>query len=261
MESLIERLRDAQGLAKLIGEAPAFLKGSEQLPAVAKSDATVLITGETGTGKELVARAIHYLSKRAAFPFTPMNCGLLPDTLPEDELFGHERDTFTDTHPLGRNLIARADKGTLFIDDLEALTLKAQKDLLRLLQNKKFCASGSSHEQLADVRIVAATDAPLDQRVRAGSFRSDLYDRLCDFSIHLPPLRERQGDIVALSRHFLKKHAPRQAGPELQLAPEAREALLAYDWPGNVKELERAIIRGIHLSQTNLIQAKDLGIP
>jgi DNA-binding NtrC family response regulator len=271
MESLIERLRDAQALAKLVGDAPAFLNAIRHLPDVAKSEASVLITGETGTGKELAARAIHYLSVRAAFPFVAVHCGSLPDTLLESELFGHERGAFTDAHAQRHGLIAQAEKGTLFLDEVETMTLKAQVALLRVLQDKKFRALGSSREQQADIRVVAATNAPLEHLVQAGTFRADLYYRLCVFSVHLPPLRERKGDIIPLSRHFLKKHVPRtparrdgvsdKTGPELQLAPDACEALLAYDWPGNVRELESAIIRGIHLSQTNLIEVKDLGIP
>lgn len=261
MESLIKRLRDAQALAKLVGDAPAFLNAIRHLPDVAKSQASVLITGETGTGKELVARAIHYLSARAGSPFIPVHCGSLPDTLLESELFGHERGAFTDARTQRHGLIVQAEKGTLFLDEVEAMTLKAQVALLRVLQDKKFRALGSSHEQQADIRVVAATNAPLERLVQAGTFRADLYYRLCVFSVHLPPLRERKGDIMALTSHFLKKHAPREAGSELQLSPGAREALLAYDWPGNVRELESAIIRGIHLSQTNLIEVKDLGIP
>ncbi|MCI0694767.1 sigma-54 dependent transcriptional regulator [candidate division KSB1 bacterium] len=261
MESLIERLRDAQALAKLVGEAPAFLKAIRHVPDVANSDATVLITGETGTGKEMVARAIHYLSPRAGSPFVPVHCGSLPDTLLESELFGHERGAFTDAHAQRRGLIAQAEMGTLFLDEVEAMSLKAQVALLRVLQDKKFRALGSSHEQHADIRVVAATNAPLKQLVQAGTFRVDLYYRLCVFSVHLPPLRERKGDIITLTGHFLKKHAPREAGSELQLTSEAHETLLAYDWPGNVRELESAIIRGIHLSRANLIEVKDLGIP
>ncbi len=271
MESLIERLRDAQALAKLVGDAPAFLNAIRHLPDVAKSEASVLITGETGTGKELAARAIHYLSARAAFPFVAVHCGSLPDTLLESELFGHERGAFTDARTQRHGLIAQAEKGTLFLDEVETMTLKAQVALLRVLQDKKFRSLGSSREQQADIRVVAATNSPLEHLVQAGTFRADLYYRLCVFSVHLPALRQRKGDIIPLSSHFLKKHAPRtparqdglsdKAGPELQLAPDACEALLAYDWPGNVRELESAIIRGIHLSRTNLIEVKELGIP
>jgi DNA-binding NtrC family response regulator len=260
MKNLIERLRDAQALARLVGEAPAFLKAIRHVPDVAKSEASVLITGETGTGKELVARAVHYLSARAAFPFVAVHCGSLPDTLLESELFGHERGAFTDAHAQRRGLIAEAEKGTLFLDEVETMTLKAQVALLRLLQDKRFRALGSSREQQSDIRVVGATNAPLDRLVQAGRFRADLYYRLCVFSVHLPPLRERKGDIMTLSSHFLKKHLPADR-PELQLSPAACEALLAYDWPGNVRELESAIIRGLHFSRTNLIDVKDLGIP
>ncbi|MDZ7288482.1 MAG: sigma-54 dependent transcriptional regulator [candidate division KSB1 bacterium] len=260
MESLIDRLRDEQAMAKLIGEAPSFLKAIQPLTAIAKGEANVLISGETGTGKELVARAIHYLSARAAFPFVPVHFGSLPDTLLESELFGHERGAFTDARTHRHGLIAQAEKGTLFLDELETMSSKAQVVLLRVLQDKKFRALGSSREQTADIRVVAATNAPLEQLVQAGAFRSDLYYRLCVFSIHLPPLRERKEDIMALAHHFLRKHTPPDR-PELNLAPGVSEALLAYDWPGNVRELESAIIRGIHLSQTNLIEVEDLGIP
>ena len=260
MENLIERLRDAQALSKLVGQAPSFQKAIRHLPDIAKSEASVLITGETGTGKELVARAVHYLSARAAFPFVAVHCGSLPDTLLENELFGHERGAYTDAHAPRRGLIAQAEKGTLFLDEVETMTLKAQVALLRLLQDKKFRALGSSHEQQADIRVVAATNAPLDQLVQAGTFRADLYYRLCVFSVHLPPLRDRKGDIMMLSSHFMNKHLPADR-PNLQLSPSACEALLACDWPGNVRELESAIIRGLHLCPANLIEAKDLGIP
>lgn len=260
MKSLLDRLRDTQALAKLIGEAPAFLKAIASIPAVAKSDATILITGETGTGKELAARAIHYLSARAAFPFIPVNCGSFPETLLEDELFGHERGAFTDAHTQRRGVISQADKGTLFLDEIEALSAKAQVSLLRVLQEKKYRALGASEEQSADVRIVAATNASLDELVQAGSFRADLYYRLRVLFINLPPLRDRKEDILPLACHFLKKHAypDRQF---LQFSPLAEEALRAYEWPGNVRELENAVIRGIHLCQDNKIEIEDLGIP
>ncbi|NUM74329.1 sigma-54-dependent Fis family transcriptional regulator [candidate division KSB1 bacterium] len=260
MKSLLDRLRDTQALAKLIGEAPAFLKAIASLPAIAKSDATILITGETGTGKELAARAIHYLSARAAFPFIPVNCGSFPETLLEDELFGHERGAFTDAHTQRRGVISQADKGTLFLDEIEALSAKAQVSLLRVLQEKKYRALGASEEQSADVRIVTATNAPLDELVQAGSFRADLYYRLRVLFINLPPLRDRKEDILPLACHFLKKHAypDRQF---LQFSPSAEEALRAYEWPGNVRELENAVIRGIHLCQDNKIEIEDLGIP
>ena len=260
MESLIRRLRDAQALAKLIGQAPAFIEAIQWLPVVAKDEAAVLISGETGTGKELVARATHYLSERAPFPFVPVNCGALPDTLLEDELFGHERGAFTDAHIRRPGLIAQAEKGTLFLDEIDTLTMKAQVALLRVLQDKKFRILGSRGEQDANVRVVAATNAPLDQLVQNGTFRADLYYRLCTFSINLPPLRDRKEDIILLASHFLKKYGP-DDGILPQLSTSARAALISHTWPGNVRELESAIVRGIRLRQTNSIEAQDLGLP
>ena len=260
MEKLIEHLRAVQAFGKVVGTSPVFQKAIHSLPAVAKSGGTVLITGETGTGKELAARAIHYLSPRAAYPFVPVNCGRLLDTLLEDELFGHQPGAFTDARTQRHGLIAQAEKGTLFLDEVEALSPKAQVVLLRVLQEKKFRTLGSSREQHADVRVVAATNVPLEQLVSAGSFRADLYYRLQVLFIHLPPLRHRAEDILPLAYHFLLKHTP--AGREVpQLAPEAREALVKHHWPGNVRELENAIIRGIYLSETNVIGLEDLGMP
>jgi len=260
MERLIEHLRDTLALANLVGGSPVFLSALAPLPAVARSDATVLISGETGTGKELVARAIHYSSPRAAFPFVPANCGRLPDTLLEDELFGHERGAFTDARTQRSGLIAQAEKGTLFLDEVEALSAKAQVVLLRVLEDKKYLPLGSSLSHQADIRIIVATNAPLAQMVRDGSFRTDLYYRLCVFLLNLPPLRARKDDIIPLAHYFLKKHAPTERDG-LQLAPSLREAMLAYDWPGNVRELENAIIRGIHFCQTDTITLQDIGTP
>jgi DNA-binding NtrC family response regulator len=259
VESLVRGLKDVQALAKLVGESPALLMTIEQLPTLAKSEATVLIIGETGTGKELVARALHYLSNRASSPFVPVNCGALSDTLFEDELFGHERGAFTDAHLRRVGLIAHAEGGTLFLDEVDTLMPKAQIDLLRVLQDKTFRLVGSSVEQHADVRILAATNAPIEQLVVSGSFRADLYYRLCVFSINLLPLRDRKEDILALAEHFLKKHTP--AGKATaKLAPTARAALMLCEWPGNVRELENAIIRGIHLTKTDSIDIENLGL-
>jgi DNA-binding NtrC family response regulator len=247
-------------LAKLIGKAPNFLKVIEQVPRVARSEAAVLVSGETGSGKELVARAIHYLSGRAPYPFVALNCGSLPDTLIEDELFGHERGAFTNAHVRREGLIAQAGKGTLFLDEVDTLPAKAQVDLLRVLQDKRFRSIGSSQEQMCEARIVAATNASLDQLLQVGRFRQDLYYRLSVFCIHLPPLRERKEDIPALAEHFLEKHAPADR-TGLKLLPSACAALLSFDWPGNVRQLESAIIRGIHLTQADSIGMEDLGLP
>ena len=259
MQEFIHRARDAEAMSKLVGHAHAFLTVKDRLPAVAKGGTPVLIDGETGTGKELVARAVHYLSDRAAFPFVAINCGALPDTLLEDELFGHERGAFTDAHARRQGLIAQAEKGTIFFDEVDALSAKAQVTLLRVLQDKRYRSIGSNYERQADVRIVAATNASLEGLVQAGVFRADLYYRLCVFSLHLPPLRERRDDILTLAQHFLAKHVT-DATANLQLSPTASAGLLSYDWPGNVRELENAIIRGLHLCPADAIRLEDLNL-
>jgi DNA-binding NtrC family response regulator len=259
METLVQRLRDAGALSKLVGGAPVFLQAISQLPAVSKSEAAVMIRGETGTGKELVARAIHYMSGRAAYPFVALNCGSLTDTLLEDELFGHERGAFTGAHARRDGLIAQAKNGTLFLDEVDALSLKAQIDLLRVLQDKRFRAIGSAVERQADVRILAASNASLEQAIRNSTFRTDLYYRLCIFTVSLPPLRERKEDVLLLAAHFLEKHALDDK-PGLRLSPAACAALVAWSWPGNVRELENAVLRAIHLCQTDSIEIPDLGL-
>jgi DNA-binding NtrC family response regulator len=220
----------------------------------------VLITGATGTGKELVARALHYLGSRHSFPFVPVNCGSLPETLFEGELFGHERGAFTGAHVRRAGLITHAEGGTLFLDEVDTLPAKSQISLLRVLQEKTYRPVGSSVEQRADVRILAATNAPIEQLLKSGHFRSDLYYRLGIFTIGLPPLRDREEDILALADHFLKKHA-RPGKASFDLSPTARAALLSYEWPGNVRQLENAIVRGIYLAKTESITIQDLGLP
>ena len=244
---------------QLIGKAPVFRDALSRLPTLARADGTVLITGETGTGKELVARAVHALSPRAAAPFVAVNCGALVDTLLESELFGHERGAFTDAHARRRGLVAEAAPGTLFLDELECLTPRGQVSLLRFLQDRSYRALGSAVEQRADVRCVAATNAQLDGLVRAGTFRADLYYRVSVFSVNLPPLRERREDIVPLAEHFVAKHVT-GAGPAPRLSPGAVDALLACDWPGNVRELESAIARAVPVAQGDRIEAPDLGL-
>jgi DNA-binding NtrC family response regulator len=259
METLVSHVREVQAFTKLVGNSSALLKTIEQLPAIAESDATVFIIGETGTGKELVARALHYLSTRASFPFVPLNCGALSDTLFEDELFGHERGAFTGADRRREGLIAYAERGTLFLDEVDTLTAKEQIDLLRVLQDKIFRLVGSSVEHQANVRILAATNAPVEQLVASGSLRADLYYRLCVFTVTLAPLRDRKEDILPLAEHFLRKHTPASKAA-LNLAPDAQAALMLCEWLGNVRELENAIIRGIHLTKTDSISIEDLGL-
>jgi len=192
LEVVVRAHRESAALEKLIGVSSEFQRAIETANVAARSDATVLITGETGTGKELFARAIHYVSERAANPFVAVNCGSLTDTLLEDELFGHERGAFTDAQLRRRGLIAQAGTGTLFLDEVDVLSARGQVALLRVLQDKVYRPLGSQQECYADVRFVAATNARLSELVEAGSFRADLYYRLCVFAVSLPPLRERQ---------------------------------------------------------------------
>lgn len=259
METLVHQLRATGALSKLVGDSRSFVKATSQLAAVAKSDATVLIRGETGTGKELVARAIHYMSARAAFPFVAVNCGSLSDTLLEDELFGHEKGAFTGAHSRRDGLIAQGKKGTLLLDEVDTLSTKAQVDLLRVLQDKRFRAIGSAVEREADIRIVAATNADLERQMQNGQFRPDLYYRLCIFTVNLPPLRERKEDVLPLAAHFLAKHNVPEK-PDMRLTREACTALLEWSWPGNVRELENAILRAIHLCPGVAIEPADLGL-
>ncbi len=243
----------------LVGNARVFREAIAPIPVIARSARPVLIGGETGTGKELVARAIHAASDRANFPFVAVNCGSLVDTLVDDALFGHEQGAFTDARVKREGLIARAAGGTLFLDELEALSMKGQVTLLRVLEDDAFRALGSSRLEHANVRFVAATNSPIEDAIKTGSFRADLYYRLCVFAINLPPLRNRPEDIPTLTHHFLREHAPSDA-PVPELDDSARRALANYQWPGNVRELENTIIRAIHLRKAALISASDLGL-
>jgi DNA-binding NtrC family response regulator len=256
----IDRLQRAQALAKLVGDAPAFRAVISRLPAVARADATVLLHGETGTGKELVARAIHYLSGRSTGPFTAVNCGSLPDTLLEAELFGHERGAFTDAKSSRPGLLRDADGGTLFLDEVDSLTPRAQVALLRVLQDRSYRALGSRQEQHVDVRVIAASNADLAALVARSEFRADLYYRLGVLSVELPPLRERVEDLLPLAHHFLTRFTPADR-PALRLAADAKEALRAHRWPGNVRELENAVLRAVSLSEGTIVTAADLGLP
>src|SRR5262245_56453361 len=190
-ERIVRRLRGLQGLGRLVGDSRPFRDAVRVLPAIAQSDGAVLIAGETGTGKELVARAIHYLSDRAPHPFVAINCGALTDTLLQDELFGHERGAFTDARQRRVGLLEHAHGGTLFLDEVDTLSGRAQVVLLRVLQDKRFRPLGSSEERHVDVRFLAATNVPLLDLVERRQFRDDLYYRLSVFAVSLPPLRER----------------------------------------------------------------------
>jgi DNA-binding NtrC family response regulator len=255
----IERLQRVHALGKLVGDAPLFRRVIARLPTIARADATVLLSGETGTGKELVARAIHYLSDRGQGSFTAVNCGSISDPLLEDEFFGHERGAFTDAKASRTGLLRTAHGGTLFLDEVDSLSPRAQVSLLRVLQDRSYRVLGSSDEQHVDVRIVAATNEDLWQLVNAKAFRADLYYRLSVLLVSLPPLRERREDILPLTHHFMMRMTSPDRAP-LGLSPDAKEALLTHDWPGNVRELENALLRAVSLCEGSTITAADLGL-
>lgn len=247
--------------ATLIGGSEAFLQVTAKIPALAASDATVLISGETGTGKELFALAIHNHSPRKGRPFIPVNCGALPDQLLENELFGHVKGAFTDASSPGLGLLAEAEGGTLLLDEIDSLRPSAQAKLLRFLQDREYRPLGSSKSLKADVRIIAASNADLKRQVQAGLLREDLYHRLNVLTLSIPPLRERLEDISLLAVHFLTRYGTQYGRGSLRLSPSAVQKLLAYHWPGNVRELEGVIQRAVILASTPVIEADHLDLP
>lgn len=257
-QSLIDTLNEKLGMKQLVGDSPAFIAEIEKIPMVAKCDVNVLISGETGTGKELCARAIHYLSSRADKPFVPASCGTLPLELVENELFGHSQGAFTGANASQAGLIHEADGGTLFLDEVDCLPLPAQVKLLRLIQEKEYRQLGSPKTCHADIRVIAATNIELEKAVKEKMFRQDLYYRLNIIPLMLPPLRERKEDVPLLSRHFLEKYAAEFDKPLLDLAPEAIQKLLTYDWPGNVRELENVIERAVVFSRGNILYETEI---
>lgn len=249
------------GLQQLIGSSPAMLAEMDKISVVAKSDISVLITGETGTGKEMVGRAIHYLRPRAGKPFVPVNCGAIPVELLENELFGHERGAFTGAAGARNGLIQEAENGTLFLDEVDSLPLLAQVKLLRFLQDKEYRPLGSTKAIQGNVRIIAASNANLEDAVAAGTLRRDLYYRLNVVPIVLPPLRERSLDILLLAHHFLAKYAAKLNSPAAQFTPEAQRKLMLYSWPGNVRELQHMIERVVVLCTQKVIQGSHIVLP
>jgi len=243
---------------RLIGVSPAMAKVMETIRTVAPSDATVLIRGESGTGKELVATAIHQLSPRADRPLVKVNCAAIPETLLEDELFGHERGAFTGAHAQRKGRFELAHGGTIFLDEIAEMTTALQAKLLRVLQEREFERVGGSETILVDVRVVASTNRDIEKEVREGRFREDLYYRINVVPIHLPPLRERREDIPILADHFLRLYAARNRRPLKSLTRRAVEKLVAYNWPGNVRELENCIERACVMAQGEVLDADDL---
>ena len=227
----------------LIGESGVFQHMLAAINKIAGFDATVLISGETGSGKELAARAIHYQGKRADKPFIPVNCGALPDHLIENELFGQCKGAYTDAREAQNGLIAQAEGGTLFLDEVDALSPKAQVSLLRFLQDGNYRPLGSSRLLSADVRILAASNDDLRELVAQGRFRADLHYRLNVMELVVPPLRVRDGDVLLLARHFINEAACRYNMAALELHPDTHAWLARQAWPGNVRELQNRIQR------------------
>jgi two-component system response regulator PilR (NtrC family) len=244
--------------SSIIGRSDAMLAVFRMIEAVAQTGSTVLVTGESGTGKELVARAIHFNSPRRDRPFVALNCGAVPETLLESELFGHMKGAFTGADTNKKGLLETADRGTVFLDEIGEMNVTMQVKLLRVLQERRYRRLGGTEESTADIRVVAATNQNLVRLVSEGKFREDLYYRINVIPMHLPPLRERREDIALLAAHFLEKHAVR-AGKALRgMSEEALELLTAYAWPGNVRELENVIERCVALEQASMVLAESL---
>jgi two-component system response regulator GlrR len=259
--TLTHKLKEKLGLKQLVGESLIFLEETKKIPIVAKCDASVLISGETGTGKEMCARAIHYLSPRANKPFIPFNCGAIPSDLMENELFGHVQGAFTGASTPQSGLIREANSGTLFMDDVDCLPLLSQVKLLRFLQEKEYRQLGSAKMRKADVRIIAATNTDLEAVVEEGKLRQDLYYRLNIIPITLPTLRDRREDIPLIARHFLNKYATEFDKQFTGFASKALQTLMLYDWPGNVRELEHVVERAVLFSEQTVIGEADIILP
>lgn len=245
----------------LIGRSAVMQEVYKLIGRVANSDVTVLITGDSGTGKERVATAIHHASARRDGPFVPVNCAALPETLLESELFGHEKGAFTGAMTQRKGRFEQAAKGTIFLDEIGEMSPATQKKLLRVLQERTFERVGGNITIKADVRIIAATNRDLKQEVAENRFREDLYYRLNVINIHMPPLRDRKEDIPLLVEYFLSRQPKRPDGSPPRLTEETMQWLLNYDWPGNVRQLENAIERAVVLSQGQLIEPEQLLMP
>ena len=258
----VKRLRDevdeAKGFEKLLGGSTAMKRVFDVISRVAQTDATVLVTGESGTGKELVARAIHDRSNRRDGPFVAINCAAVPATLLESELFGHARGAFTDAKASRKGLFLEADGGTLFLDEIGEMPLEMQVKLLRALQERQVRAVGGNTETPFNARVIAATNRDLESEVHEKRFREDLYYRINVVTVHVPPLREREGDVPLLAQKFVERFAARHAKSVLGISAPAAAKLVAYHWPGNVRELENSIERAVALTQFDHITVEDL---
>ena len=242
----------------IIGDSPRMRRVLDMISTVAGTDANVVIRGESGTGKELIARAIHVQSDRRFFPIVAVNCGSIPETLLESELFGHEKGAFTGAQYRRKGKIELAHGGTLFLDEIGDIPTKMQVDLLRVLETRRFHRLGGNQEIMSDFRLVCATNRDLEALIAEGSFREDLYYRINVFVIDLPPLRDRPEDIPSLTHHFIAKYAHAMGRPIKDVSPEVEAMLVSYSWPGNVRELENAVERAMVVGREPSLQPDDL---
>jgi DNA-binding NtrC family response regulator len=260
MENILlrQQLEDKSRYDEIIGRSDAMQEIFDLISRVAPTDSTVLITGESGTGKELVAQAIHGNSRRCYMPFIAVNCGALPDSLLESELFGYEKGAFTGAEYTKKGRFELADKGTLFLDEIGDISLKTQVELLRVLQQREFRRLGGQDLINVDVRIVTATNRNLQNAIKEKRFRDDLYYRLNVISIHIPPLRDRKEDIELLSEAFIRRYCIEMNKEERKITPNAKKLLQDYNWPGNVRELENIIERALVIGRGDKITEEDL---
>lgn len=246
---------------ELIGTSRCFLQVTGMIPLLSTSKSTVLLSGETGTGKELFARALHYSGERRGKPFVPVNCAALPEHLIENELFGHSKGAFTGAFMEKPGLFHEADGGTLFLDEINSFSMAVQSKLLRVLQDQEFRPLGSTKSRTVDVKIIAATNTDLRYLVETRQFREDLFHRLNVLSAVLPPLRDRKEDILLLASHFLKVYAKEFGRGAMTLGYSAKAKLVGYAWPGNVRELESVVHRAVAMASGETLEAQDLDVP
>lgn len=258
---LRERIEDLTTHDDIIGTSENFRNVLKMVASVARSDSTVMIRGESGTGKELIARAIHSNSQRRYSPIISINCGGMSESLLESELFGHERGAFTGAERLRLGKLERAHKGTIFFDEIGNISMKMQMDLLRVLETKQFSRLGSDKQTEVDFRVISATNKDLEKAVKDGEFREDLYFRLNVITVDMPALRDRKDDIPLLARFFFNKYTKSMAKPIEDISAEAMEALLNYDWPGNIRELRNVIERAIVICDQKIITVKHFTFP
>jgi two-component system response regulator PilR (NtrC family) len=255
---LKRELHTRHEFSNIIGRSDAMLAVFKMIETIAKTTSNVLITGESGTGKDMVARAVHYNSLRREHPFVALNCGAVPETLLESELFGHIKGAFTGADTNKKGLVEVAEKGSIFLDEIGEMNATMQVKLLRILQDRRFRRLGGTEEVQADIRVIAATNQDLHKLVSEGRFREDLFYRINVIAIHLPPLRERREDIPLLAAHFMAKYAAEMQKPVRSITREVEQLLMAYDWPGNVRELENVVERAVALEQTAAVLAESL---